>query len=71
MPIPTAEALRDRINAHGNNYKLAMESGVARTTIIHIAEGRTANPGIETVRALVEALDELEGAAKAGEVARG
>ena len=60
MAIPTTEQLRKRIAAYGNQYRLAQVSGVPRQTIQNIVMGKVGQPGLETARAILCALDELE-----------
>jgi transcriptional regulator with XRE-family HTH domain len=51
--IPSTEELRSRLRAltPGQMRALAAFSGISVHTLIKIANGQTANPGIDTVRA--------------------
>jgi DNA-binding phage protein len=59
--IPTLETLRERIARHGNLSALAVKANVPRTTISSIVN-ENAEPRLETARAILCALEEVDAA---------
>lgn len=58
MEIPDlAEAIR---HCPASVSELSRRSGVSRQAIMWIRDGRTDNPGVKTVQAIQEALDQVE-----------